>query len=86
MPAKEGLFIETNDPTTLQKKIYADPSVQSGVQYMSLLTLQKYSITQRESISVVLHNTQSLNKNIVDLKSDKRFKNVDIICLTDTWL
>ena len=23
--AKEGLFIETNDPTTLQKKIYADP-------------------------------------------------------------
>ena len=25
MPAKEGLFIEMNDPTTLQKKIYADP-------------------------------------------------------------
>ena len=83
---KEGLFIETNDPTTLQKKIYADPEVQSGVQNMSLLTLPKYSITQSEGITVVLHNIQSLNKHIVDLKSDMRFKNADVVCLTETWL
>ena len=83
---KEGLFIETNEPTTLQKKIYADPEVQSGLQSMSLLTLPKYSITHSEGITVVLLNIQSLNKHIVDLKSDMRFKNADVICLTETWL
>ena len=56
------------------------------MQNMSLLTLPKYSITQREGISGVRHNIQSLNKHIVDLKSDMRFKNADIICLTETWL
>ena len=83
---KEGLFIETNDATSLQKKIYADPEVQSSMKDMSLLTLPNYPISPHDGITVVLHNIQSLNKHFEDLKRDIRFKNADVICLTETWL
>ena len=56
------------------------------MQGMSKLTLPNYSITPNESITVVLHNIQSLNKHIVDLKRDIRLKDADVICLTETWL
>ena len=83
---KEGLFIETNDPTSLQKKIYADPEVLSGMQDMSFLSLQNNPIASNDDITVVLHNIQSLNKHVEDLKRDIRFKDADVICLTETWL
>ena len=84
--SKEGLFIETNDPTSLTKKIYADPEVHSALQEMPMLKLPTYSSASDENITIVLHNIQSLNKHINDLKKDTRFRNADVICLTETWL
>ena len=84
--SKEGLFIETNDPISLEKKIYADSEVQSALQEMPLLKLPNYSIALNDGITIILHNIQSLNKHITDLKKDMRFRNADVICLTETWL
>ena len=84
--SKEGLFIETNDPGSLLKKIYADPEVQSALQDMHLIGLPNFSSSSEEDITVVLHNIQSLNKHITDLKRDIRFRKADVICLTETWL
>ena len=84
--SKDGLFIEINDPTSLTKKKYADPEVHSALQKMPMLKLPTYSSASDEDITVVLHNIQSLNKHITDLKKDERFRNADVICLTETWL
>ncbi|XP_062613488.1 uncharacterized protein LOC134275232 [Saccostrea cucullata] len=82
---KEGLFIETNDVDSLQKKIYADPEVKAAAQEMPKLTLPNFDIWE-QGIVIFLHNIQSLNKHFVDLQKDIRNRKADIICLTETWL
>lgn len=83
--SKEGLFIETNDPQLLNKKIYADPEVKLALQEMPKLTLPIFE-TFIEGISIFLHNIQSLHKHFDDLVKDRRCWNADILCLTETWM
>ena len=85
--SKNGLFIETSDAVSLQKRIYADPEVQKALQEMpTLMTLPESLCTLTGIITISLLNIQSLNKHILDLKSDIRFKHSDVICLTESWL
>ncbi|XP_062599362.1 uncharacterized protein LOC134260845 [Saccostrea cucullata] len=83
--SKEGLFIETNEAESLQKKIYADPEVRAALQEMPKLTLPNFGIS-KQGIAIFLHNIQSLSKHFLDLQKDIRHRNADIICLTETWL
>nr|XP_022310999.1 uncharacterized protein LOC111116305 [Crassostrea virginica] len=83
--SKNGLFIETRDPKILQRKIYADSEVRECLQKMPPLTLPEFSPTSNEGIKILLHNIQSLNKHYEDLRKDVRFRDVDVICLTETW-
>ncbi|XP_062569279.1 uncharacterized protein LOC134231343 [Saccostrea cucullata] len=83
--SKEGLFIETNDLESLQRKIYADPEVKAALQGMPKLDLPNFDQLE-QGITIFLHNIQSLNKHFEDLQKDIRYRNADIICLTETWL
>lgn len=83
--SKEGLFIESNHPELIQKKIYADPEVTASFKMMPKLTLPNLETTEND-IKIYLHNIQSLGKHFNDLLKDTRCKNADIICLTETWL
>ncbi|XP_062615266.1 uncharacterized protein LOC134277003, partial [Saccostrea cucullata] len=83
--SKQGLFIETNDIESIQKKIYADPEVKSALQGMPKLILPNFDAS-KQGITMYLHNIQSLNKHFEDLRKDIRCRNADIICLTETWL
>ncbi|XP_061168811.1 uncharacterized protein LOC133178060 [Saccostrea echinata] len=82
-----GLFIETEDPAKLKKKIYADPEVKTALNEMPKFIFDNLLQALRSSgIKVVLQNIQSLTRHFGDLKNDERFGLVDIICLTETWL
>lgn len=83
--SKEGLYIDSNEPKLIQKKIYADPEVNTAVQRMPQLALPNFE-TPSTGINIYLHNIQSLSKHFNDLSKDVRCKNADIICLTETWL
>ncbi|XP_062597054.1 uncharacterized protein LOC134258504 [Saccostrea cucullata] len=83
--SKEGLYIETNNVESLQKKIYADPEVKAALQGMQKLDLPNFDKLE-QGVTLLLHNIQSLNKHFGDLQRDIRFRNADIICLTETWL
>ena len=83
--SQNGLYIETSNPKILQRKIYADTEVKECLQKMPSLTLSERSPTSKEGIKILLHNIQSLNKHYEDLRKDIRFRDVDIICLTETW-
>ncbi|XP_062609537.1 uncharacterized protein LOC134271330 [Saccostrea cucullata] len=83
--SKEGLFIETNSAESFQKKIYADPDVKAALEEMPKLMLPNFD-EFKQGFQIFLHNIQSLNKHFVDLKKDIRYRNADIICLTETWL
>ncbi|CAF1560346.1 unnamed protein product [Rotaria magnacalcarata] len=41
--------------------------------------------SQGEGFSVMFHNVQSLNKHILDVKSDKTFLSASMISLVETW-
>ena len=84
--SKRGLFIETSNVQTLQKKVYADPEVTASLQEMQTLRLPDILEKNEQGITVILHNIQSLNKHYGDLQKDMRFKLADAICLTETWL
>ncbi|XP_078312804.1 uncharacterized protein LOC144619253 [Crassostrea virginica] len=87
--SKDGLFIETNDETVLQKKIYADLDVK-----LALLRMQKYlsdgnfenSVEIGNHKSILLLNVQSLRAHFQEVISDSRLTSADLICLTETWL
>lgn len=83
--SKQGLFIDSNQPEIIQKKIYADPEVNTALDKMPKLTLPNLE-TAESGIRIYLHNIQSLSKHFIDLLKDFRCKNADIICLTETWL
>ncbi|XP_078336941.1 uncharacterized protein LOC144626544 [Crassostrea virginica] len=87
--SKDGLFIETNNETVLQKKIYADLDVK-----LALLRMQKYlsdgnfenSVEIGNHKSILLLNVQSLRAHFQEVISDSRLTSADLICLTETWL
>lgn len=84
---KEGLFIETDDMDRFQKLIYADPDVKRGINEMEKITIRgNPENLYLNGKKIILQNIQSLNKYLADLKNDERFKQADIICLTETWL
>ena len=81
------MFIETSDPKILQKKVHADAEVKLCLETMPPLTLPNFPKSSNdEGIKILLHNIQSLNKHFEDLRKDIRFKDVDVICLTETWI
>ncbi|XP_078328197.1 uncharacterized protein LOC144623625 [Crassostrea virginica] len=87
--SKDGLFIETNNETVLQKKIYADLDVK-----LALRRMQKYLLDGNvENVekngnhkSILLFNVQSLRAHFQEVISDSRLTSADLICLTETWL
>lgn len=82
--SKEGLFIDTNDSGRLQKLVYADPDIKTGLNGTAKITnCENLNLNGKK---IILQNIQSLNKHFADLKNDARFKQADIICLTETWL
>lgn len=83
--SKQGLFIDSNKPELIPKKIYADPEINVALQGMPALTLPNFERSHND-ISIYLHNIQSLGKHFEDMRKDSRCKNADIICLTETWL
>ncbi|CAF3382121.1 unnamed protein product [Rotaria socialis] len=52
---------------------------------MIKFSLQFPEESQGERFSVIFHNVQSLNKNILDVKSDKAFLSASMISLVETW-
>ncbi|CAM2727504.1 unnamed protein product [Rotaria socialis] len=52
---------------------------------MIKFSLQFPEESQGERFSVIFHNVQSLNKNILDVKSDKTFLSASMISLVETW-
>ncbi|XP_056004163.1 uncharacterized protein LOC130049939 [Ostrea edulis] len=85
--SKAGLFIDTEDPARLQKNIYADSEVKTSLNEMAKVTIGDISRTLNSSgKKIVLHNIQSLGSHFGDLQNDVRFNQVDVICLTETWL
>ncbi|XP_062567225.1 uncharacterized protein LOC134229488 [Saccostrea cucullata] len=85
--SKEGLFIETEDPNLLRKKIYADSEIKTATVEMPKVCFREiFETDASDGKKIVLHNIQSLRKHFQDLKNDKRFTEADIICLTETWL
>lgn len=85
--SKDGLFIDTENPVRLLKNIYADPEVKTALNEMPKVTFDEISRLLRSSgKKIILHNIQSLCCHYEDLQNDARFKQVDIICLSETWL
>ncbi|XP_061169173.1 uncharacterized protein LOC133178496 [Saccostrea echinata] len=85
--SKDGLFIETENPHLLSKKIYADSEVKTATFEMPKVCFHDIDETDVSGgKKIILHNIQSLGKHFQDLKNDKRFTRADIICLTETWL
>ncbi|XP_062580136.1 uncharacterized protein LOC134242119 [Saccostrea cucullata] len=84
--SQQGLFIETVNESGLLKKMYADSGVKTGLSEMPVLRLQTYPLNSSECNTVVLHNIQSLHCHFPDFERDIRFRDAEIICLTETWL
>ncbi|XP_062601396.1 uncharacterized protein LOC134263100 [Saccostrea cucullata] len=84
--SQQGLFIETQNENGLVKKIYADSGVKTALSEMPMLGLQTYPLNSSECNIIVLHNIQSLHGHFPDFERDIRFRNAEIICLTETWL
>ncbi|XP_062597979.1 uncharacterized protein LOC134259411 [Saccostrea cucullata] len=88
--SKDGLFIETNDESVLQKKIYADLDVK-----LALNSMEKYMLDEDRTCNVAefgnyktifLFNIQSLRGHFQEMTCDKRLLKADFVCLTETWL
>ncbi|XP_062579865.1 uncharacterized protein LOC134241859 [Saccostrea cucullata] len=84
--SQQGLFIETENENGLLKKIYADSGVKTALGEMPKLHLQAYPLNSSECNTIILHNIQSLHGHFPDFEHDIRFRDAEIICLTETWL
>nr|XP_034334797.1 uncharacterized protein LOC117691964 [Crassostrea gigas] len=84
--SKDGLFIETNDVNTLDKKVYADAEVKSALFGMNKLKFPNSFERSSLCTRIILHNIQSLKAHFSDLQHDLRFTEADLISLTETWL
>lgn len=88
--SKDGLFIETNDESVLQKKIYADLDVKLALNSMERYILDEDWICNGTKCgnykTFVLFNVQSLRGHIQEINCDNRLMKADFVCLTETWL
>ncbi|CAF4306693.1 unnamed protein product [Rotaria magnacalcarata] len=69
---------EHNDSVTMMFKTMRS-------ERMIKFSLEFTEESQGERFSVIFHNVQSLNKNILDVKSDKTFLSASMISLVETW-
>lgn len=85
--SQDGLYIDTENPVRLLKNVFADPEVKTALNEMPKVTFNDIS---RHLFSngkkIIMHNIQSLGSHFEDLQNDTRFMQVDIICLSETWL
>lgn len=87
--SKNGLHIETSydDICDLfKRKVYAEQDVQYALSQMENLITNQISTNDVHSKTIILHNIQSLPAHFDDLKTERRFQNANVICLTETWL
>ena len=78
-----GLTIEDFKPT----RIHCNPEIKEKMDDMN--TFIENVETKKSDIfkfTLILHNVQGLRPHFVDLCSQYRFLNADIICLTETWI
>ena len=87
---KNGLYIETscNDIADLfRKRVYGEADVKDALSEMKkFLPQQNDPSDENASIALILHNVQGLRAHFEELRSEQRFQNVSVICLTETWL
>ena len=86
---KNGLYIETsnNDITELfAKKVYGEKDVKNALLEMETLLKQTNSTEDIFCKTIILHNIQCLTAHFDDMRSNWRFQNANVICLTETWL
>lgn len=85
--SQDGLYIDTENPVRLLKNVFADPEVKTALNEMSKVTFNDISrLLLSNGKKIIMHNIQSLGSHFEDLQNDARFKQVDIICLSETWL
>lgn len=85
--SQDGLYIDTENPVRLLKHVFADPEVKTALNEMSKVTFNDISrLLLSNGKKIIMHNIQSLGSHFEDLQNDARFKQVDIICLSETWL
>ena len=85
----KGLYIDVSDGKDIGAKLYGDKEVEGGMKDMPRLfdNATGDAVTSRTQFcEVILFNAQSLHRNIVEIRTDRRFHSADIICLTETWL
>ncbi|XP_061170933.1 uncharacterized protein LOC133180419 [Saccostrea echinata] len=88
--SKDGLFIEMNDESVLQKKIYADLDVKLALNRMVRYNLDEEltcNVAKFENYkTILLFNVQSLRGHFQEMNCDSRLMKADFVCLTETWL
>nr|XP_034322603.1 ATP-dependent DNA helicase pif1-like [Crassostrea gigas] len=88
--SKDGLFIETNDESVLQKKIYADLDVKLALKSMERYILDEdwiCNVAKNGNYkTILLFNVQSLRGHFEEINCDNRLMKADFVCLTETWL
>ena len=85
---KNGLYIETSNGDIRElfaKKVYGEKDVKNALLEMENLLKQTNS-ADLFCKTIILHNIQSLSAHFEDLRSDIRFQNANVLCLTETWL
>lgn len=60
--------------------------MQYALSQMENLITNQISTNDVHSKIIILHNIQSLPAHFDDLKTERRFQNANVICLTETWL
>ncbi|XP_052691604.1 uncharacterized protein LOC128169518 [Crassostrea angulata] len=88
--SKDGLFIETDDESVLQRKIYADLDVKLALNSMEKYILDEDWICNVRKCgnykTILLFNVQSLRGHFQEINFDNRLMKADFVCLTETWL
>lgn len=86
--SEKGLSISVSNDGVLKSKIYADKEVSEALSKMPrFFTENNKDLLDNKYIrKIILHNIQSLRQHFNDMTHDCRFKDTDVICLTETWL
>lgn len=86
--SEKGLSISVSNDGVLKSKIYADKEVSEALSKMPrFFTGNNKDLLDNKYIrKIILHNIQSLRQHFNYMAYDCRFKDTDVICLTETWL
>lgn len=79
----DGLIIQNFK----ESAIYCNDQIDSVIKNMAKFPLESYTFTKTPGIfQIALHNVQSLQAHIADVRAHKQLMNAHCICLTETWL